>query len=76
MSKLSDNGKRPFRSLSFYSKRLGWGDLFKPLSGAQEAQAAANGQWDELRASVAHDLEATRRLAVWMHVLTESKVAV
>lgn len=73
---LSFNGATPAHALTWYVKRLGWTDLVKPLTAAQETQAAVNGQWDELRASVLHDLEATRRLAVWMGVLRESEVPV
>ncbi len=71
---LSFNGAVQAHSLTWYVKRLGWSDLVKPLSGAQEAQAPANGQWEELRASVAHDLEATRRLAVWAGVLPKQAI--
>ncbi len=62
-----DPGRR--RSLSFYVKRLGWTDLTKTLSGAEEAQAPAKGQWLELAESVRHDLVATYRLAQWMRVI-------
>ncbi len=74
LAKLSDHGKRPYRPLGFYVKRLQWADLSKPLTGAEEAQAPAQGRWDELEASIRHDVEATRRLAVWMGVLQPSQV--
>lgn len=67
--KLSLNGTLTAHSLSWYAKRLGWTDLVKPLSGADEAQVFTSGRWDELKASVLHDLEATRRLAQKMGVL-------
>ncbi len=62
-------------SLGFYIKRLGWTDLVKPLSGAEEALAPSQGKWDELEASVIHDLTATKRLAEWMGVLQPEQVA-
>ncbi len=74
LGKLSDYGKRPYRSLAFYCRRLGWSDIVKPLTGAQEATALADGQLEALKASVAADVEATKRLAVWMGVLQPSTV--
>ncbi len=62
-------------SLGFYIKRLGWTDLVKPLSGAEEALAPSQGKWEELEASVIHDLTATKRLAEWMGVLQPEQVA-
>ncbi len=70
---LSFNGAVPAHSLTWYVKRLGWTDLVKPLSGAEEALAPSQGRWDELEASVRHDLEATRRLAVWANVLPKEQ---
>lgn len=66
---LSDRNPQRRRSLQFYVKRLGWADLLKPLSGADEALVPSNGRWDELEVSLRHDVEATRRLAVWSGVL-------
>ncbi len=60
---------RKAHSLGFYVKRLGWDDLKKSLSGAEEARVPVSGKWDELRDSLNHDVEATRRLAVWMGLL-------
>lgn len=76
LSKLSDHGKRPYRSLQFYAKRLGWSDLSKPLTGADEALAPSRGQWNELHDSVEHDVVATLRLAQWMRVLSPATVGV
>lgn len=66
LNDLSDRDPSRRRSLGFYVKRLGWTDLQKPLTGAQEAQAPALGQWAELEASVRHDVTATARLAAWL----------
>jgi hypothetical protein len=69
LERLSGGDPNRRRSLSFYVKRLGWTDLTKTLSGAEEAQAPAKGQWLELAESVRHDLVATWRLAAWMRVI-------
>jgi hypothetical protein len=74
LAKLSNHGQRPYRPLSFYIKRLGWTDLSKPLSGADEALAPSRGQWVELEASVRHDVIATLRLAQWMRVIQPAAV--
>lgn len=66
MLELTDRDPSRRRSLGFYVRRLGWSDLVKPLSGAEEARVPQTGQWDELAASIAHDLEATKRLAAWL----------
>lgn len=71
--RLTHHGAITGHSLTWYAKRLGWTDLVKPLSGAEEAKAPADGKWDELRASVRHDVIATKRLAEWMHILTPSE---
>lgn len=57
------------RSLAFYVKRMGWTDLKKPLTGLEESQVPVTGKWAELSASLAHDVEAIRRLAVWAGIL-------
>lgn len=67
--RLSLNGQVDAKSLGFYARRLGWTDLVKPLSGAEEAAAPAAGRWDELRASVEHDVRACHRLAQRMGVI-------
>ena len=64
--KLSYHGAIQAHSLGWYVKRQGWTDLVKPLSGAEEAQVPATGQWYDLRASVQHDVTATMRLANWL----------
>lgn len=64
---LHDPSRR--KSLGWYVRRLGWTDLVKPLSGAEEAQVPVTGRWDDLAASLTHDVEATRRLAAWLGVL-------
>lgn len=66
---LTDRDPTRRRSLSFYVRRLGWTDLTKPLSGAEESRVHETGDWDGLMASVAHDLEATRRLAKWLGIV-------
>ena len=66
---LSYNGAVPAHSLTWYAKRLGWTDLVKPLSGAEEATAAQEGKWAELEQAVLHDLHATQRLGAWMGLL-------
>ncbi len=71
---LSHNGAISAHSLTWYAKRLGWTDLVKPLTGAQEATALKDGKIEELRASVAHDVIATYRLAQWLRVIAPSPV--
>lgn len=66
---LSDRNASRRRSLQFYAKRHGWTDLVKPLSGAEEAQVPTSGRWDELAASLRHDITATYRLAVWLGLI-------
>lgn len=66
---LGHNGTVKAKSLCFYVNRFGWLDLEKPLSGAEEAKVLQTGDWDGLRKSIAHDVEATRRLAQKMGVL-------
>jgi hypothetical protein len=66
---LSDRNPQRRRSLGFYAKRLGWTDLVKPLSGAEEAKVPQTGQWDELVASLRHDITATFRLACWLNLI-------
>lgn len=68
---LSDRNPQRRRSLWFYAKRLGWTDISKPLSGEEEAQVPVTGKWDELAASLTHDVTATYRLAVWMGLIQE-----
>ncbi len=71
---LSFNGVIAAHALTWYAKRLGWGDLVKPLSGAEESRAAVEGKWDELAASVRHDILATRRLAQFFRLMPRSSV--
>lgn len=66
---LSDRNPQRRRSLQFYAKRLGWTDISKPLSGAEEARVPETGKWDELAASLRHDVTATYRLAQWLGVI-------
>jgi DNA polymerase elongation subunit (family B) len=68
---LCDRNPQRRRSLSFYCKRLGWTDLVKPLHGSEEAKVHDTGKWDELHASLTHDIEATYRLALWMGVVEQ-----
>ena len=69
LARLSGGDRERRRSLEFYVRRLGWADLHKPLSGADEALAPGRGQWLELAESVSHDVTATVRLARWMGIL-------
>jgi hypothetical protein len=69
LAKLSGNDPSRRKALGWYVRRLGWTDLSKPLTGAEEAQVPQTGRWDELRASLAHDVEATVRLARWMGII-------
>lgn len=66
-AKLKDEGGA--KSLGFYVRRLGWTDLEKPLSGAEEARVHETGEWEKLRASLRHDVTATARLGRWMGLL-------
>ncbi len=66
---LSDRNQQRRRSLQFYVKRMGWSDLTKILSGAEEAQVPTSGRWDDLEASIRHDVTATYRLAKWCGVI-------
>jgi len=72
---LSDRNPSRRRSLQFYVKRLGWDDLVKPLSGAEEARVPETGRWDDLAASLQHDVTATYRLACWLGLLAPARVA-
>lgn len=72
--RLTHRGLLQMRSLSFYVKRLGWTDLHKTLSGAEEALAPELGQWVELEESVVHDVTATQRLAEWLGVIPRAEV--
>lgn len=65
---LSDRTPDRRRSLGFYIKRHHWDDLQKPLEGAEEAKVHETQRWDELAASVRHDVIATSRLASWLKV--------
>jgi hypothetical protein len=66
---LTHRGALTGKSLGFYVRRLGWSDLSKPLSGAEEAQVPVTGKWEELAASLRHDVTATYRLACWLGVI-------
>jgi hypothetical protein len=66
---LSDRSPQRRRSLGFYAKRLGWTDLTKTLSGAEEAQVLTSGRWDDLCVSLRHDVVTTARLAHWLGYL-------
>lgn len=66
---LSDRNPQRRRSLGFYVKRMGWTDLTKILSGAEESKVVESGRWDDLEASIRHDVTATLRLAQWLSVI-------
>lgn len=71
---LSDRNPQRRRSLGFYVKRMGWTDLTKILSGAEESQVPQTGRWDDLEASIRHDVTATYRLAQWCGVIAPDMV--
>lgn len=71
---LSDRNPQRRRSLGFYAKRMGWTDLTKILSGHEESQVPVTGRWDDLEASIRHDVTATYRLAQWMGVIAPDMV--
>lgn len=66
---LSDRNPQRRRSLQFYVKRMGWTDITKPLSGADEARVPETGLWGELAESIRHDITATYRLACWLGLI-------
>jgi hypothetical protein len=59
--------------LRWYMRRLGWTDLLEadPLKngGADVAQAAAEGRWDDIAGHVLVDIKGTLRLAQWLGVV-------
>jgi hypothetical protein len=69
MDKLTYHGAIAAKSLRFYTNRFGWLDLEKPLSGAEEAKVLETQDWDGLQRSIAHDVEALRRLATRIGIL-------
>jgi len=68
-AKLTNSGTLSGHSLRFYAARLGWLDIEKTLTGAEEAQVFQSGKWAELEASIRHDVTATVRLAQWMKII-------
>lgn len=74
MQILSFNGMVRARSLAFYAKRFG---VVVPddLTGAEVAQAVADGRWDAIRAHVTADVQRTARLAEKLGLLKMSAVA-
>lgn len=73
---LSDRDPSRRRPLGFYVRRLGWTDLVKPLSGEEESRVIETGRWDDLAASVRHDVVAIHRLAQWLGVIPKVQPAV
>jgi hypothetical protein len=73
-AKLTNHGQLKGHSLSWWVKRHGWTDLTKPLEGKEESRVFETGKWQELADSLRHDVEATRRLAVWAGVLPSAPV--
>ena len=60
---LSDQGKGTMRKLVDYAALYGvLQGAQKPLAGAEEARVLETGRWDELHASLVHDLTLTLRL--------------
>jgi len=72
---LSDRDPSRRRSLGFYARRLGWSDLSKPLSGAEEAQVPSTGLWEALKGSLEHDVTACYRLAQWLGVVPKAEMS-
>lgn len=72
-AKLTNHGQLKGHSLGWWVRRLGWTDLQKPLSGAEEARVPETGQWDDLAASLRHDVTATYRLAQWLGVIPKAQ---
>ncbi len=70
---LSDRDPRRRRGLGFYARRLGWSDITKPLSGAEESKVHETDAWGALEASIQHDLTATYRLAKWLGIISEQE---
>jgi hypothetical protein len=67
---LTCKGLTSAHALGWYRKRFGWIDIAeKPLTGEQEALAPQQGLWDELIASVRHDVAVTARLAERLRVI-------
>src|SRR3990167_8029814 len=62
MQVLSFNGAIKFRGLSFYAKRFGL-DVPDTLTGADIAQAVAEGRWDAVESHVRADVQKTALLA-------------
>jgi hypothetical protein len=65
---MSDRDPQRRKSLGFYVRRLKMG-LTKPLAGADEAKVYEHGRWDDLAASLEHDVTAIKRLAEWAGVI-------
>jgi predicted PolB exonuclease-like 3'-5' exonuclease len=74
-AKLTNHGQLKGHSLSWWVKRHGWTDLTKPLEGKEESRVFETGKWQELADSLRHDVEATRRLAVWAGVLPSAPMS-
>lgn len=72
---LSDRDPSRRRPLGFYVRRLGWWDLSKPLSGAEEAQVPSTGLWEALKGSLEHDVTACYRLAQWLGVVPKAEMS-
>lgn len=69
LQKLSAGDREHRKSLGWYVRRMGWSDLQKSLTGAEEALVPQSGKWAELEQSLAHDVEAIYRLSQWLGVL-------
>jgi hypothetical protein len=75
MEILTDRNPQRRRALTFYVRRLGWTYLEKPMSGAEESRVIETGRWDDLSASVRHDVTATYLLAGWLGVIRAEEVS-
>lgn len=75
MQLLSYNGAIRARGLSFYAKRLGF-DVPDTLTGADIAQAVAEGRWSDVAAHVRADVQKTALLAARVGCFHQKAVAV
>jgi len=75
---LTMRGAIKAHGLRWYMRRHGWTDLLEadPLKdgGADVAQAAAEGRWEDIAAHVRVDVLGTYRLAQWLGVIPQDAV--
>ncbi|HEX3058080.1 MAG TPA: hypothetical protein VHP62_01890 [Usitatibacter sp.] len=73
-SLLSEDGTLPWRTLSYYHKRLGCPPVADTITGADVPACVARGEWDKVRAHLLADLVRTRDVARRMGVLAQETV--